>query len=161
MIVRFHKTSHKDYTLECIRHDGTVLRALFEAKSCLSHDMLHFQIESKAGLRDSFFGSIAKGKSIEEMSMADQQANPAALRSEGEVTEMVAGAMTSVAKGAATPQQLLEMFANLMTAYGTPMPEYLTEEFAAAVAADWRQMMAQYDALKTGQLLEVSFPDRV
>jgi hypothetical protein len=94
MRVIFHKTSHAHYTLECIRADGSATKSEpLEAKSYLRHDLIHFAYESSFGLRDSFYGTIARGKNLNELTpRAMQGAEP--MSEEARVTEMITGFLT-------------------------------------------------------------------
>lgn len=69
MQVHFIKHSHQQYQLECRRDDGSTTSATLEARSYFKHDLMHFIVERTAGLRDSFFGAVAAGRDLLELSL--------------------------------------------------------------------------------------------
>jgi hypothetical protein len=66
-----------------------------ETRGLLRHDLLHYAVESEAGLRGSFFGILEKVGGYEELSIA----GGAALGGEIAITERVVGALTGALGG--------------------------------------------------------------
>src|ERR1051325_2002981 len=111
MIVRFSRPKGKP-VLTCIRDDGSVVYTRpRQGEFFARHDLMHYAVESTLGLKQSFYGLIAAGWSIEALSETGVAAR---LPDEGKLTEFLVGPM---APG---------------LAFGTPST---AEEFNATVSA--------------------------
>ncbi len=60
MIVKLTKISPTHHRFEYVRADGTGEKLELETKTFLYHDLLHFAVESEAGLKNSFYGLLEK-----------------------------------------------------------------------------------------------------
>ncbi len=61
LTVRLTRISPTRHTLAYTLADGTGATLPLETKSLLFHDLLHYAVETEAGLTESFYGSLAKG----------------------------------------------------------------------------------------------------
>jgi hypothetical protein len=70
MLVRFTKNSPVALvdTLTCVRPDGSTTSEDMRRLGILPHDAFHFVIESALGWHDAFFGQVARGASLAEVS---------------------------------------------------------------------------------------------
>ncbi len=69
MLVRFTKqppASASD-TLTCVRPDGTATTTPMPRQGILPHDAFHFAIETTLGWHDAYFGAVARGAGLEEL----------------------------------------------------------------------------------------------
>lgn len=60
MKIRFIKGKDKPNTLACIRADGSVTWSSL-GRIPIHHDLTHYAVETTLGLKNSFFGLLAKG----------------------------------------------------------------------------------------------------
>jgi hypothetical protein len=157
MRVCFIKTSHKEYTLECVRDNGSVARGTLEAKSYLKHDVVHFVYEREAKLRDSFYGMVNAGQelaSLTPQAMKVASINPS---EEALTTEIIVGAL----QGALTKETLLPHMdtelAEYITLQGRNTPPHLTMDVLKRVFTETKQLLNQYARMKTGERLCVTF----
>jgi hypothetical protein len=65
-----------------------------ETKTYLYHDLLHFAVESEAGLSDSFYGRLLKGYRYDELSLPEMPTLASGGDHEGLMTERIVGLMT-------------------------------------------------------------------
>lgn len=159
MKVIFHKTSHERYTLECIRDDGNATRADdLEAKSTIRHDLMHFVFESRAKLRNSFYGLVASGKAIDELA-PQEDAQPHG-GDEARRTEMLVGVMQGAAlQDPLDPDKALAIATNMCQAHGEEMPAFLTADLVRAIVTDYKQLVRQWEDTKTGDTLALEFSE--
>lgn len=63
MIIRFKKSQpNKPHALSCIRSGGTTTWTRLRLP--VQHDLIHYAVETTLGLRDSFYGLLARGANI-------------------------------------------------------------------------------------------------
>src|SRR3954468_19480312 len=70
MLVRFTKNQPGAAadTLTCVHPSGDSTTAPMPRQGILPHEAVHFVVEDIFGWHDAFFGSIARGESIEKVS---------------------------------------------------------------------------------------------
>ena len=125
-----------------------------ETRSFLTHDLLHYAVESEAGLKGSFYGILGKIGGYEELSVA----GGAALGGEIAITERVVGALTGAmqtealddASFAAEVTDYLELFEERA-------PRWFTPAFIAAVRERMRQLTGRWKATAFGATMELTF----
>jgi hypothetical protein len=69
MIVRFIKggVAAKADQVTCVREDGSVTSGPMPRQGILPHDAFHFVVETTLGWRDAFFGQIARGVTLDQL----------------------------------------------------------------------------------------------
>ncbi|MHC5065916.1 MAG: hypothetical protein ACYTG5_18295, partial [Planctomycetota bacterium] len=70
MKVRWSKGRDKPDSLTCTRDDGTVAMAQLRPGFGPEHDFAHYAVESVLGRKQSFFGLVAGGLSIQDFEQA-------------------------------------------------------------------------------------------
>jgi len=106
--VVFHKDSHERRRLECIRPDRSTTSADLETRSLLRHDLVHFLVESKARLRNSVFGAIARGRGLDQLTGPDAEVEMKDPGQEIGTTEMVVAILQGALRDEMTPGVALE-----------------------------------------------------
>ena len=66
MKIAFHKIDAERHAL-VIERGGRTERVECETRSYLVHDLLHYAVESEAGLDGGFWGHLARGKTLADM----------------------------------------------------------------------------------------------
>lgn len=151
LTIRFTKVSDARHRIEVVRDDGTRDAVELETRSFLLHDLIHYAVESEAGLRQSFYGALAVGRGYEELS------NRQPLAGEILMTERVVGAMTGAAKGQVTATQVIAAMKNLLDAHDEAMPPWLTRAFVERALERLRRLQGQWKATRFGETLELAF----
>lgn len=155
LTLRFTRVSHTHHRFEYRRADGAGEAIEMETRSLLFHDLLHYAVETEAGLKGSFYGILAKIGGYEELSVA----GGAALGGEVAITERVVGALTGALKAEALdPDAFLAQFAEFLEAYDERPPRWLTTAFVAAVKERMRQLEGRWQATPFGQTMDLAFP---
>lgn len=155
LALRFTRVSPTHHRFEYRRPDGTGEAIEMETRSFLFHDLLHYAVESEAGLKGSFYGILGKIGGYEELSVA----GGAALGGEIAITERVVGALT----GALQQEDLdAEDFVAQVTEYldifEERAPRWFTPAFIAAVRERMRQLTGRWKATPFGEAMELEFP---
>ena len=71
MQIEFTRTKEDQLVLRMTRNDGSVTWSKIH-KGLEAHDVAHYAVESVLGLKNSFFGLIAKGASIQDFDDKDK-----------------------------------------------------------------------------------------
>ena len=96
MRIAFRKINDERHVLTIRRDDGTSESVELETRSFLLHDLVHYAVEAEANIEDGFWGLLARGTTLAELSdrtMA-QPLSPGLMR-----TESLVGPMQSVYNG--------------------------------------------------------------
>jgi hypothetical protein len=155
LTLRFTRLSPTHHRFEYRRPDGTGEAIEAETRSLLRRDLLHYSVESEAGLRGSFYGLLGKIGGYEELTVN----GGAALGGEVAITERVVGAL----QGAMEEHDLdggafLERVTEYLELYEERAPRWLTPALVLAVRELMRQLMGRWKATPFGETLELSFP---
>src|SRR5262245_202208 len=70
MQIRLTRLTNERHRFEIERDDGTREAHELETRSALLHDLVHYAVESEAGLVASFYGLLASGKTYESLTQA-------------------------------------------------------------------------------------------
>jgi len=78
MLIRLTRLTNERHRLEFVRDDGTSEARELETRSALLHDLVHYAVETEAGLEASFYGQLAGGKTYEALT-AEPSDDPEAM----------------------------------------------------------------------------------
>src|SRR5580692_10893048 len=102
--IRFTKRGRRSQ-LRCIRADGTGESTELGA-NLPYHDLAHFVVERRWGLEQGFYGSIARGCTLAQLSDTEFIRG---LGAQSLQAEVLARGLQSVVSGACAPEQLAEL----------------------------------------------------
>lgn len=141
--------------LTCWRADGSCESADL-GPSLPHHDLAHFVVERKLDLIDGFFGRIARGCSVAQLSQTEtiQNSPPEAL-----VAEVLARALQSLSTGACRLDQFAELVNAALLKQRLP-PLEISSEQAVDRLEEFRALADRYSALRVGETMELEFPSR-
>ena len=146
--------------LTCTRRDGSVTwQKSGHAGFFGRHDLLHYAVETTLGLRQSFFGMVATGRSIESFAAPGAAATlPAeALHTEIMVNQLMIEHNFGEADDAASFNKVMaDCWAGSMHR-NAPPPQVLTDEQLALIRTKYGELVAAWDALHNGQKFELRF----
>jgi hypothetical protein len=119
------------------------------------HDLAHYVIERKLGLTGGFFGKLADGYTVAQLSDKDIIKT---LGAETLIAEVVARAVQSLSSDACTSDQFLELVNAELMQYRisalTVQPSTVSE-----MSTEFESLVERYDALTNGQAIELQFPE--
>ena len=135
-----------------LRADGTGEALELVTDEFLTHELVHFAVESEAGLRGSFYGLLDKVGGYAELTLAG-----AALGGEAQITEMVVGPMQNSIDPTLTATGVAERIADFMRDMDLIPPRWLTGDFIEAVRERMRRLMGEWKAVPFGGTMELVF----
>ena len=155
LTLRFTRLTPDRHRFEYRREDGTGEAVEVETRSFLQHDLVHYAVESEAGLKGSFYGILGKIGGYEELTVN----GGAALGGEIAVTERVVGAVQgAIEDGGLDDEGFAERVAEHLDLFEERAPRWLTPAFVAAVRERLRQLTGRWKATLFGETMELRFP---
>ena len=156
MLIHLTRLTNDRHRLEVVRDDGTREAHEMETRSALLHDLVHYAVESVAGLTASFYGRLASGIAYEAL------ATEPAPSAEAMQTESVVGRLQGIAKNDAwssiEPESFAESLAEGFRAVGQEAPAWLTGDLIIRVRERLRRVQGQWRATPFHQTLTLEFP---
>jgi hypothetical protein len=154
MHVTFHKINPKEYKLHIKREDGSEDEVVLNYREFLKHDLIHFVLEKNGGLRESFFGQIAKGKALADFSPKAMKESNEGFEGELVVTEIMVGSFQGALKSGDLGAESLAEYIRLQ---GHKVPKFLDDSFILSVLREVKGLIKRYDEMKVGESLEMEF----
>ena len=153
LLVKLTRISPTHHSFAYIRPDGTGESLELETKSFLFHDLLHFAVETEAGLQHSFYGNLAKSSSYATLADMNGEA-------EGEIgmTERIVGGLTGFLKKDTDAATFISLMANMLQATSESLPAWLTEDFLMRVKERMRRLQGEWNATPFGSTMTLNFP---
>lgn len=146
LLTRLDERTHR---FEARRPDGSGETAELETRSVLLHDLVHFAVESQAGMRDGFFGRLAAGATLAELAEAahsDDEADAGLGRAEALV-----GPLQSLHQGRGSRELVLERGR-------ARFPEVVSEAFVDGVLERLRRLVGHWRGTPFGSTMELTWP---
>ena len=154
MVLRFTRISPDEHRFEYRLPSGEGEAIELGTRSTLYHDLLHYAVETEAGLRGSFYGLLAKVGGYAELVVN----GGAALGGEVAITEALVGALTSALKAdALDADTFISEFNDYIALLEMRPPRWATAAFVQAVAERMRQLEGRWRATPFGETMELSF----
>ena len=158
MLIRLTRLTNERHRLELVRDDGSREVRELETRSALLHDLVHYAVETEAGLKASFYGLLASGRTYESLT-AEPSGDPKPMQTEG-----VVGRIQGIAKNdtwadidpAAFAQSLIAGF----RALGHEPPAWLSGDLVVRVRERFRRVQGRWRATAFHQTLVLEFPAR-
>lgn len=154
VVVRFRRVSPTHHRFEVVR-GGASEAAELETRSTLLHDLVHFAVESEAGLRDSFYGRLARGVAYAALAAPEMAV---AMSGEIAATERVVAALQGAWKRGLAPAAFVATLRDYFRNLGEPAPEWLTPGLIERAASRLRELEGAWRATQFGDPLELRFP---
>jgi hypothetical protein len=150
--VRFTRTAPDRHRFEYARPDGSGEQLDLETHSFLRHDLVHFAVESEAGLRGSFYGLLAKVGGYQELTLAGES-----LGGEAAQTEMVVGPLQTALKADFDAAAFVERVAEYRADMDLEPIRWLNAELVGRIAERVRRLEGQWKATPFGETMELTF----
>lgn len=154
--VRFHRVNEREYRLEVVRADGFRDQVVCETRSLLRHDLVHFALESAAGLSGGFWGALAAGDSLQMMN--DRSGRGLANRLEGLMSiERVVGALQGAIGGDASPGHIVRQLREYHLALGEHPPDWVNEAVISRTLVSLSSLEGHWRATRTGEVMALNW----
>jgi hypothetical protein len=158
MLIQLTRLTNERHRLELVRDDGTREARELETRSTLLHDLVHYAVETEAGLNASFYGRLANGETYDALTTI-----PAA-GAEALQTELVVVRIQGIAKNDAwsgvDPESFAESIVAGCRAVGQEPPTWLTGDLIVRVRERLRSVLGQWRATPFRRTLGLEFPAR-
>jgi len=152
LTIRLTRISPTHHRFEYIRADGTGEALDLVTREFLTHDLVHFAVETEAGLRGSFYGLLDRIGGYAELSL-----DGAALGGEAQITEMIVGPL----QNALGPEMAAADVADRVDRYFKDMdlrpPRWFDAGFVETIRERMRRLMGQWKATPFGEAMELRF----
>lgn len=155
LTLRFTRIAPDRHRFEYVRPDGTGETLELETHSMLTHDLVHFAVETEGALQGSFYGLLAKVGGYE--SLASQTGG---LGGEAMMTEMVVGPLQGALKGDIDADAFVERVNEYREDMGVDRIGWLTADFVRGAERRFRALEGQWKATPFGATMELVFPLR-
>lgn len=157
MLIRFIKENHDHYRLECVRRNKTMTSSLHETSVSLKHDFLHYIVENSAGLGDGYFGIIAAGNDMDELTPKAMKACGVDPTEECHAAEIVIVALQEALGHHADALSVVAKAEQRCHEMGITPPAYLTSVFIDQALASFANLYEQWKKLSVGESVELPF----
>ena len=157
MRIRLTKLSDERHALEIERDDRRRERVELETRSTLLHDLTHFAVEEAAAIDQGFFGSLAAGKTLAELSGRSGEAPPPYTGVLLEVERTVA-VLQHLTRTGETPAAAHERITAMLAVQGGQPPAWFTLELVGRVQERMRRLVGQWKATPYGSAMELDWP---
>ena len=155
LTIRLTRISPTHHRFEYVRADGTGEALELVTREVLTHDLVHFAVESEAGLRGSFYGLLDKVGGYAELTLAGQ-----ALGGEAQLTEMVVGPLQNAISPELDAAAIADRISTFMRDMDLRPPRWLTGAFIDAVRERLRRLQGEWKATPFGGTMELVFEPR-
>jgi hypothetical protein len=156
MLIRLTRLTNERHRLEFVRDDGTREAHELETRSALLHDLVHYAVETEAGLNASFYGRLASGKTYDAL-MTEPPADPEAMQTEHVVVRIQGVAKNDTWSGV-DPESFAESIAASFRSVDHEPPAWLTGDLIVRVRERLRRVQGQWRATPFHRTLVLEFP---
>jgi hypothetical protein len=154
MRILLTRLNDERYALEIVRDDRRRERVELETRSTLHHDFTHFAVEEAAGTDAGFFGSLAAGKTLAELSGRDPSGAPDYAGEMLQIERTVA-VLQGMAKTREDPAAVHARITDLLAVQGVSPAPWFTLELVTLVQGRLRQLVGQWKATPYGATMEL------
>ena len=153
--IYFRKINQHEHELRIQRVDGTEEHQMCETRSFLVHDLTHFAFEAEAHLQNGFWGQVAAGRSLAELSDREsiRKLDP---NSEMMRIEKVVAIFQGMAKGTA-PESIIEIYNAQKSNFDWAKPEWFDFEFIARVGHRLQGLVGHWNATGFGESMTIEW----
>ena len=149
------KLTDERHALEIVRDGGLRERVECETRSYLMHDLLHFAVESEAGLQGGFWGRLAAGTTLAELNDRTKPMGPPETDEMAAIEQLV-GALHGATKGRPA-EELVAGMRRFAEALDASIPDWLTEEFVTRVKERLRRLVGHWNATPYGGSMDLDW----
>ena len=152
LTVRLTRISPTHHRFEYVRADGSGEALELVTREFLTHDLVHYAVESEARLRGSFYGLLDKIGGYAELSL-----DGAALGGEAQITEMIVGPLQNALGAEMQAEEVAKRITTFMTDMQLRPPRWFDAAFIETVRGRMRQLIGQWKATGFGETMELMF----
>lgn len=144
--ILLQRLTNERHRLTVVRPDGSRLERELETRSVLLHDLVHYAVETQAGLADGFWGSLAGGMDFDALLL--EAASPS--QPGTALAEALVGPMQAVFQGRLEPERYVELA-------GARAP-FVDQAFVDGVQRRLRRLWGHWRGTPFHGVLELPWP---
>ncbi|MCZ6837627.1 MAG: hypothetical protein O7G85_17780 [Planctomycetota bacterium] len=157
MQIKLNKGKDKPDTLVCVRADGTSTIARLNIPTM--HDLIHYAVETTLGLRESFYGLVERGISIQHF---NSPGIAISLPDEAIHTEHLVNLLTMEMSNGKAYEDLKAELARVCKGSGrNPLPapgrDFLTPGNVETIRAEIGRLLYEWRAIPPGETMTLEF----
>jgi len=152
LTLRLTQISPTHHRFEYLRADATGESLELATREFLLHDLVHFAVETEAGLRGSFYGLLDKIGGYAELSL-----DGAALGGEAQITEMIVGPLQNALGPEMAATDVAERVNSYFEDMGLRSPRWFNAGFVEAVRERVRRLLGEWKATPFGETMDLRF----
>lgn len=156
MRILLTKISDQRHALEIVRTDGSRETVELVTREALFHDLLHYAVESSLPTQGGFWGTLASGKTMDDLNDRTGESIKENANTLYEV-EGIVGVMSSVMR-----RPVDQAFAKLRwfsESQGQEPPPWCTASFVAEVSERMRRLQGKWKATSYGESMEIAWTE--
>lgn len=160
MRIRFSKGAGKRDTLCAIRDDGSSSWAALPP-GFVTHDFMHYAVETALGYREAFYGLLTRGYDIQDFGETDERTGQKpSLPVEASHAECAVQVLWQQWLGGdwPSPDALSEMLALVWDQFQLPPPPTITPEQLSRIRRIYEDLLQQWARTDSGASFERDFP---
>jgi hypothetical protein len=149
------KLTDARHRLEVHRKGGASEQVELETRSCLLHDLTHFAVEEAAGISGGFYGSLAAGRTFDDLMGRTGQA-----MADSDLMMEVERAVAVLQGGVKTkedPAAAYERIVAMLRIQDAKPPSWFTRGLVVEVHERMRQLLGRWNATPNGSSMELSW----
>jgi hypothetical protein len=158
MLIRLTRLSNERHRFEIVRDDGTREARDLETRGALPHDLVHYAVETEAGLKASFYGRLARGETYDALT-AEPSGDAEAMQTEA-VVARIQGLAKDDAWLGGDPEELARSITGGFRSLDHEPPAWLTADLIVRVRERLRRVQGRWRATPFHQTLVLEFPAR-
>ena len=146
MIIRIKKKQERN-RLICVRDNGSIVQEDLGPQLPF-HDIAHYVVEKKLGLKKGFYGNIESGYSVAELS------DKAVIRTLGEeslIAEIVTRALQSLGSGACRKEEFGQLVDAELSAMNLRPALILDDKTVTGMLEEYTGLLFEWNGLGDGQ----------
>jgi SAM-dependent methyltransferase len=156
MEISLERLSPEEHRLALRRASGPEERVTLNTRSFLLHDLVHYSVEAEADLREAFWGSLAAGRSLEELGVQARQAWPEG--SELAWAEGVVGPLQGALRRGQPAEELYRELERRAEDAGEVLPPFLDRPMLERAAQRCQQLLDRWSRLGIGGFIRLPWP---
>ena len=157
MIIRFKKSPpNKPHALSCIRSDGSTTWTRLRVP--VQHDLIHYAVETTLGLRDSFYGLLARGVNITDFEKPKAE-RTFDLTDEAVHTEYIVGLFQMELSNGEPYEDFNAELRAMCEQNKFPAPPEIGPEKIRRIRQAVTEILYQWQTIAPGQTFELTFDE--
>ncbi|MEL6342237.1 MAG: hypothetical protein AAFV53_03840 [Myxococcota bacterium] len=152
MQIHLRRLDNRTHRLEIVRTDGSREQRNLETRSLLLHDLVHYAVESEAGLSDGFWGTLAAGATMASLHPNLDEQGQFITTPSLALAEALVGPMQAVHNG--------RFSADAYVAQLRPRAAFVDRDFVDAVRERLRRLWGQWRGTPFHQTMTLSWPPK-